>query len=104
MVLSIVGDRIGGVFHKGPDTIINVKDIALETTYEDGTNYHRGLKATVTLANGEVHRLEGTVRGFIPLRNRRAGKYTHIGEGMTEYLLDGERKGYGLSEYLDQVE
>lgn len=104
MVLSIVGDRIGGVFHRGPDTIINVKDIALETEYEEGTNYHRALKATVTLANGEVHEIEGTVRGFIPLRNRRAGKFTHIGEGMTEYVLDGERRGYGLSEYLDQVE
>ncbi len=104
MVLSIVGDRIGGVFHKGPDTLINVKDIQLETEYEENTNYHRALLATVTLANGEVHRIDGTVRGFIPLRNRRAGKFTHIGEGMTEYLLDGERKGYGLSEYLDQVE
>lgn len=104
MVLSIVGDRIGGVFHKGKDTIVQVKNIELETEYEGDTNYHKALKATVTLANGEVHRVEGTVRGFIPLRNRRAGMFTHIGEGMTEYLLDGERKGYGLSEYLDQVE
>jgi hypothetical protein len=104
MVLSIVGDRVGGVFHKGPDTIIPVKQIDLETEYEENTNYHKALRATVTLANGETHRVEGTVRGFIPLRNRRAGKFTHIGEGMTEYLLDGERKGYGLSEYLDQVE
>ena len=23
---------------------------------------------------------------------------------MTEYVLDGERVGYGLSEYLDQLE
>ncbi|WBL36152.1 hypothetical protein O0235_00580 [Tepidiforma flava] len=104
MVLSIVGDRIGGVFHKGKDTIVQVKHIELETEYEGDTNYHKALKATVTLANGEVHRVEGTVRGFIPLRNRRAGMFSHIGEGMTEYLLDGERKGYGLSEYLDQVE
>ena len=28
----------------------------------------------------------------------------HIGEGMTEYTLDGELVGYGLSEYLDQPE
>jgi hypothetical protein len=27
---------------------------------------------------------------------------THIGEGMTEYRC-GQRIGYGLSEYLDQV-
>ena len=42
--------------------------------------------------------------GFIPLRNRRSGMFTHIGEGMTEYTLDGERLGYGLSEYLDQTD
>jgi hypothetical protein len=41
--------------------------------------------------------------GFIPLRNRRNGMVTHVGEGMTEYRC-GEAVGYGLSEYLDQVE
>jgi hypothetical protein len=30
--------------------------------------------------------------------------FTHIGEGMTEYTLDGKHVGYGLSEYLDQAE
>jgi hypothetical protein len=104
MVLSVVGGRVGGVFHRGPDEIIQIKDAELETSYEGNTNYHNGLKAKVTLANGETHVIEGTVKGFIPLRNRRAGMFTHIGEGMTEYTLDGERKGYGLSEYLDQVD
>lgn len=104
MVVSIVGDRVGGVFHRGSDEIIQIKDVELDTSYEGNTNYHNGLKAKVTLANGETHVLEGAVKGFIPLRNRRAGMFTHIGEGMTEYTLDGERKGYGLSEYLDQVD
>jgi hypothetical protein len=104
MVVSIVGDRVGGVFHRGSDEIIQIKNVELDTSYEGNTNYHNGLKAKLTLANGETHVLEGAVKGFIPLRNRRAGKFTHIGEGMTEYTLDGERKGYGLSEYLDQVD
>ncbi|MCZ7575910.1 MAG: hypothetical protein M5U18_02180 [Dehalococcoidia bacterium] len=104
MVVSIVGDRVGGVFHRGSDEIIQIKNVELDTSYEGNTNYHNGLKAKLTLANGETHVLEGVVKGFIPLRNRRAGKFTHIGEGMTEYTLDGERKGYGLSEYLDQVD
>ena len=56
------------------------------------------------LENGESHTIEGRVTGFIPLRNRRSGMFTHIGEGMTEYTHDGTRKGYGLSEYLDQTE
>lgn len=102
MVISIVGDRVGGVFQKG-DSIVRITDVKLESEYEDGTNYHKGLKARVTLEDGEEHTVEGVVKGFIPLRNRRAGKITHIGEGMTEYRLDGERVGYGLSEYLDQL-
>ncbi len=101
MVISVVGDRVGGVFHKGQE-LIQIKDVKLETGYEGDTNYHSTLKARVTLANGEEHLVEGRVKGFIPLRNRRGGALTHIGEGMTEYTLDGTRVGYGLSEYLDQ--
>jgi hypothetical protein len=101
MVLSIVGDRIGGVIHKG-DELLKITGIELDTDYESGTKFHRGLRARVTLENGAKHTIEGKVRGFIPLRNRRAGMNTHIGEGMTEYVLDGDRVGYGLSEYLDQ--
>jgi hypothetical protein len=101
MAISKVGDRIGGVFQRG-DEIQRITELKLETDYEPGTNYHRALRAEVTLADGAQHRVEGRVRGYIPLRNRRAGQQTHIGEGMTEYVLDGERVGYGLSEYLDQ--
>jgi hypothetical protein len=101
MVLSIVGDRVGGVIHKGEE-LHRITDVKLDTDYEPGTNYHSALRANVTLADGTRHRIEGTVKGFIPLRNRRAGQNTHIGEGMTEYTFDGERVGYGLSEYLDQ--
>jgi hypothetical protein len=101
MVISIVGDRVGGVFHKGEE-LLRITAVDLDTDYEAGTRYHSGLRAKVTLADGATHTVEGRVRGFIPLRNRRAGQNTHIGEGMTEYVLDGKRLGYGLSEYLDQ--
>ena len=45
---------------------------------------------------------------LIPLRNRRPTPngdmlVTRISEGMTEWTLDDGRKGYGLSEYLDQI-
>jgi hypothetical protein len=61
------------------------------------------MTATLGLESGEQLTLEGTVVSYIPLRNRRAGMVTHIGEGMTEYRLDG-RIAYGISEYLDQVQ
>ena len=101
MVLSIVGDRVGGMFHKGEE-FIKVESVKLETRYEPGTRFHEGFTAQVTLQGGVEHEIVGKVKGFVPLRNRRSEQVTYIGEGMTEYTLDGERKGYGLSEYLDQ--
>jgi hypothetical protein len=103
MAISRVGDRVGGVFHKGQE-LHQIVDLDLQSDHDPVTNYHRGLTARIKLSNGDEHTVQGTVKGFIPLRNRRAGKFTHIGEGMTEYTLDGTRVGYGLSEYLDQVE
>ncbi|MEE9282135.1 MAG: hypothetical protein V3V67_18365 [Myxococcota bacterium] len=103
MVISVSGERKGGVMHKGEE-LLRITKLELETDYEPGTRFHSGLRASLELENGEKHRLEGRVKGFIPLRNRRSGATTHIGEGMTEYVLDGERVGYGLSEYLDQPE
>ncbi len=101
MVLSVVGDHRGGMFHKGSE-FLKVTDIALHTQYEPGTSFHKSLRAEVRLENGDQHLVEGKIKNFIPLRNRRSDEITYIGEGMTEYTLDGERVGYGLSEYLNQ--
>ena len=91
----------GGLFHEGQD-LIRIEKTTLTTEYEPDTNYHKALRAELQLEDGRRRILEGRVMGYIPLRNRRAGAQTHVGEGMTEYTLDGERVGYGLSEYLDQ--
>ena len=45
----------------------------------------------------------GRVLSLIPLRNRREGHTTRICEGMTEWTCEGQT-GYGLSEYLDQLD
>ena len=99
MVVSPRGN--GGMFHKG-DRFLKVTDVKLASEFEEGSTFHKALRADVTLENGDTHVVEGRVRGFIPLRNRRSEQITYIGEGMTEYTLDGERVGYGLSEYLSQ--
>ena len=59
------------------------------------------------LSDGNAHSLTGTVKGFIPLRNRRTTPdgellHTRITEGLTRFRCDG-KTGWGLSEYLDQV-
>ena len=71
--------------------------------YLDWPGVHLQLPARRGGGRSVIHRhASGRVMGYIPLRNRRKGSHTHVGEGMTEYTLDGEQVGYGLSEYLDQ--
>ncbi|MEX2236106.1 MAG: hypothetical protein WEB00_01030 [Dehalococcoidia bacterium] len=93
--------RQGGVVVRD-GVMHNVRGIEIETKFGDNDLYHESFTATLTLENGEDLKVDGLVKSFIPLRNRREGRVTHIGEGMTEYRC-GEHVGYGLSEYLDQV-
>lgn len=78
-------------------------DATIEAEYEDNGLYHKQVTARVKTSSGEELTIEGQVDSFIPLRNRRNGMVTHIGEGMTTWTL-GDRTGHGLSEFLRQVE
>jgi hypothetical protein len=94
--------RTGGVIIRdGQFEAIRHADVTAE--YEDNGLYHRTVTANIETASGEKHVITGDVKGFIPLRNRREDMVTHIGEGMTEWKW-GDRTGYGLSEFLKQVE
>jgi hypothetical protein len=79
-----------------------ITEVELEADYEANGLFHRAVRARLATASGESLAIEGRVTGFIPLRNRREGRTTHIGEGMTEWRC-GERVGYGLSEFLRQA-
>ena len=98
MTVSAAG--AGGGVQSG-DKLTRITKVELKTDYEDGSSFHRALRADISLEDGGNHRIEGKVKGFIPLRNRRSEAVTYIGEGMTEYVLDGDRVGYGLAEYLN---
>ncbi len=93
--------RRGGVIVRDGE-LIPIRSASIEAQYEENGLYHRSLVAKVETKDGETLEIEGRVKGFIPLRNRREGMTTHIGEGMTEWRL-GDRVGYGLSEFLRQV-
>ncbi len=90
-----------GVVIRG-ETFERIRSVDIETEFVQDTPYHKRISANLGLESGERLVLEGTVKGFIPLRNQRAGKLTHIGEGMTEYRC-GDRTALGISEYLDQI-
>jgi len=91
----------GGVLVRG-DRLERLVDAEIEAEFEENGLYHKAVTAKVRTEQGEELTIEGRVKSFIPLRNRRDGHVTHIGEGMTEWRL-GERTGAGLSEFLRQV-
>ncbi len=82
-----------------------IREASLETVYDDNDCQQR---MTFTARTDErEYTVSGEVMSLIPLRNRRRtpegeGLMTRITEGMTEFECDG-MKGYGLSEYLDQI-
>jgi hypothetical protein len=79
-----------------------ITKVAIDTKFDADQPFHRSMTADLTLGSGENVQVKGRVLGFIPLRNRREGHVTHIGEGMTEYTCLG-KTGLGISEYLDQI-
>jgi hypothetical protein len=93
--------REAGVIVRG-DRVEHIAKVEIEAEYEDNGLYHRSLVAKIETRDGERHEIRGNVKGFIPLRNRREGMTTHIGEGMTEWTF-GDKTGFGLSEFLRQV-
>ena len=93
--------RVGGVIVRG-DEAERIRDARIDVDYEPNGLFHRALKVDVTTERGEELKISGAVKSFIPLRNRRAGTTTHVGEGMTEWRC-GDRVGYGLSELLRQL-
>ncbi len=92
--------RTGGVLVRGDDLEF-VSEVEIEADYEEGGLYHSEVRARFKTRGGESYLVTGVVKNFIPLRNRRGGMTTTIGEGMTEWQL-GDRVGYGLSEFLRQ--
>jgi hypothetical protein len=99
------GTRGGFVWEDGELHLCN--DFELETDWVGQDTYHDAIRATLRSGDREW-KVTGKVIDLIPLRNRRNDPdgnllVTRISEGMTEWTLDDGRKGYGLSEYLDQI-
>ncbi len=91
-------ERVGGVIMRDGE-LVGVKKAEISADYADNGLYHERVHVKVETSEGEELTIEGQVKGFIPLRNRREGMVTHIGEGMTEWRV-GDQVGYGLSEFL----
>ena len=87
------------------NTYQKIRDCDIQTIYDEN-DCQTSLKAWARTDEGEFE-VDGHILSLIPLRNRRTAPNgesltTRITEGMTEYTYQGI-KGYGMSEYLDQV-
>ncbi|MGO9342217.1 MAG: hypothetical protein ACLP6E_06810 [Acidimicrobiales bacterium] len=83
-------------------------DLRVRTQWTEAHRYHRFVEVELT-AGKRLWKARGTVLSLIPLRNRRHDAeantlVTRICEGLTCWTLEDGRVGYGMSEYLDQVE
>jgi hypothetical protein len=99
------GTRGGFVWEDGQLHLC--RDFEISTDWVGDDSYHQDVRA-VLRAGDKEWKVTGKVLNLIPLRNRRPDPegnmlVTRISEGMTEWTLEDGRKGYGLSEYLDQI-
>jgi hypothetical protein len=90
----------GFVFKDGKNHYVN--SLELDTEWTPEGHYHDGIRTTLHTTGGDFA-INGKVLTMLPLRNRRDGKVTRISEGLTEWRC-GAHVGYGLSEYLDQID
>ena len=96
--------RAGGMVLRDGEYVM-IRDASLESVYDD--DQCQQTFDVVARTDEREYQVSGRVMSLIPLRNRRRTPegeelMTRITEGMTEFECDGV-KGYGLSEYLDQI-
>lgn len=111
MMISIVTNaegqsRMGGMVLKDGSYDM-IEHAQIESDWDENW-YQTGMTANIRTKGGKDYEIKGRVMSLIPLRNRRTSPdgeelLTRITEGMTEFTCDGQT-GYGLSEYLDQIE
>jgi hypothetical protein len=110
MMLSVIGDGAGGSRNSGmileDGEYHRIVDCRIDSDW-DHRHHQTALRMWAKSEHGKEYEIDGEVISLIPLRNRRVGpdgveQFTRITEAMTRFRC-GDRKGIGMSEYLDQV-
>jgi hypothetical protein len=94
--------KVGGMICRGP-RLGPVVRASIEPHFVDDEGFFlQSYRATLGLASGEGLELEAKALAVAPLRNRRSGRVTYLGEALTEFRYQN-MVGYGMTEYLRQV-
>jgi len=98
--VSLIGDKAHGVIKIGEGRILSLKHVDLKAKYmsssefegishpEDASEMLSGYRMVLETSCGSKISLSAKVISFVPLRNRRNGETTYLGEGMTEFKVD----------------
>jgi hypothetical protein len=97
------GETHGGYVYRQGRQNEAITRVEIDTETRGEHKLHDRIHVRARTAGGELLEIQGQVLAMVPLRNRRQGRVTRIAEGLTEWHWSG-RVGYGLSEYLDQLE
>jgi hypothetical protein len=98
-------DGFRGGFVWDGEEIVPTQGTTVRTDWTTDGSYHRTVDVEFRSAKDGDDRswqVHGEVLNLIPLRNHRNGAMTRISEGLTRWT-SGDRVGFGLSEYLDQI-
>ena len=91
----------GWVWHDGEAVSIRDWDVTSELA-DDGVT-HRVTHVRATDKRGRVHELRGDILRVYGLPHRTGERRTIVNEGLARWVYDG-RTGYGISEYLHQLD
>ena len=91
----------GWVWKDGEATSIREWHVASELA-DDGVT-HRVSRVRATDKRGRVHELQGEVLRVYGVPHKTGDRYTVVNEGLARWNYEG-RTGYGISEYLHQLD
>lgn len=92
----------GWVWQDGEHTSIRAWDVRTELA-PDGLT-HRVTHVQATDKRGRVHELRGDVLRVAPIGHEAGGRRTVINEGLTRWAAPDGTVGYGIAEYLHQLD
>lgn len=84
------------------EKIVEIKEARITSSYLEDNLTHTGFQLQLKLEDERELNIDADVSAVAPLRHRKDGAMTYIGQGMTRFRM-GDVVGWGLSEYMDLV-
>jgi hypothetical protein len=101
LLMSDADVQRGWIYRDGRN--VSVRGLELRTETEPGSCIQKTLELTLTDAESRRHVIAGELLNVAPLPQSRNGRKTLVCEGLARFRYEG-REGYGIAEYLHQID